>query len=57
MSDRHYRKHLSLEETRKQLELGSGTQFDKQIVDTLIRLIDEDPVLSMNLATSAYYDR
>ena len=57
MSDRHYRKHLSLEESRRQLIQGSGTQFDKQIVDTFLNLIDEDKELNNNLTSAAYYDR
>ena len=57
MSDRHYRRHLSLEETRDQLIKGAGTQFDKNIVDVFLRLIDEDAELNYNLTTAAYYDR
>jgi putative nucleotidyltransferase with HDIG domain len=57
MSDRHYRRHLSLEETRDQLIKGAGTQFDKDIVDVFLRLIDEDAELNYNLTTAAYYDR
>ena len=57
MSDRHYRKHLSLEESRRQLVQGSGTQFDKQVVDVFLKLIDEDQELNTNLVTAVYYDR
>jgi HD-GYP domain-containing protein (c-di-GMP phosphodiesterase class II) len=57
MSDRHYRRHLSLEESRDQLIKGSGTQFDKDIVDIFLRLIDEDKELNLSLVTAAYYDR
>jgi len=45
MSDRHYRKHLSLEETIRQLKEGSGTQFDGHVVETLIRMIKTDAEL------------
>ncbi len=57
MSDRHYRRHLSLEETREQLVKGSGTQFDADIVSILLGLIEEDSELKFNLSTAAYYDR
>ena len=57
MSDRHYRKHLSFEETIMQLKQGSGTQFDNTIVDTFLKLIADDQELSNNLITAAYYDR
>ncbi len=42
MSDRHYRRHLSLEETRHQLIQGSGTQFDAQVVQVLLDALDND---------------
>jgi HD-GYP domain len=57
MSDRHYRKHLTLEETRKQLVKGAGSQFDKKIVDVFLRLIDEDNELKEKLISDEYYDR
>ncbi len=56
LSDRHYRRHLTLDETIKQLKKGSGTQFDKQIVDVFLRLINEDDELNANLISAAYYD-
>ena len=40
-SDRQYRHHLSLEQTKKQLQSGAGTQFDKDVVDKLLELLDE----------------
>lgn len=57
MSDRHYRKHLTLEETKSQLIQGAGTQFDKQVVEIFLKLIDEDQELNTNLVSAAYYDR
>ena len=46
MSDRQYRHHLSLEQTQKQLLDGAGTQFDANVVKTLMRMIDEDPQIA-----------
>lgn len=57
LSDRHYRRHLTLDETIKQLKKGSGTQFDKQIVDVFLLLIDKDDELKSNLINDTYYDR
>ncbi|MGE5494795.1 MAG: HD domain-containing phosphohydrolase [Burkholderiales bacterium] len=42
MSDRHYRRHLSLEETRRQLIGGAGTQFNKEVVDAFLEVLDTD---------------
>ena len=38
-STRHYRLKLNLENAKEQLIKGSGTQFDKQVVDVFIRVI------------------
>lgn len=40
-SDRLYRRRLNLREAKAQLIKGSGTQFDKSIVDKFIELLDE----------------
>lgn len=40
MSDRLYRSKLSLDEARRQLINGSGSQFDNEIVSAFIKLID-----------------
>jgi len=45
MSDRHYRKHLSLEETRWQLTQGAGTQFDSEVVGRFMNALDTDKEL------------
>ncbi len=42
MSDRHYRTHLTLDETRQQLIQGSGTQFDSSIVKVLLEILEAD---------------
>ena len=42
MSDRSYRKALSLEEAISELEKGKGTQFDPVIVDKFLEIIKED---------------
>jgi putative nucleotidyltransferase with HDIG domain len=41
VSDRPYRKALSLSEATKELKRCSGTQFDQKLVDILIKLIEE----------------
>ncbi len=52
MSDRHYRRHLSLEETRRQLIQGSGTQFDAKVVRVLLDALDNDDELNAMLAAT-----
>ncbi len=51
MSDRHYRRHLSLEKTKKQLIDGSGTQFDPYVVDALLDALETDPELKQRIDT------
>lgn len=41
-SDRQYRSHLSSEETKEQLRMGAGTQFDPKIVEILLRELDSN---------------
>jgi putative nucleotidyltransferase with HDIG domain len=53
MSDRHYRRHLSLEETRRQLTQGAGTQFDTLVVKVMLDALDNDDELIAMLAASA----
>lgn len=45
MSDRHYRRHLTLEETRKQLIQGAGSQFDARIVEVFLQMLQNDAEL------------
>lgn len=52
MSDRHYRRHLSLEETRRQLIQGAGTQFDANVVEVLLHALDNDEELKAMLAAT-----
>lgn len=42
MSDRHYRRHLSLEETKWQLKQGAGSQFDAEVVGRFLNALDND---------------
>ncbi len=39
MSDRHYRKRLSLAKAKEELEAGKGTQFDAGLVEVFLELI------------------
>lgn len=41
-SDRHYRRHLTMEQTLEQLELGRGTQFDAALTDAFLALLERD---------------
>jgi len=41
-TDRPYRKALGVEEARRRLVEASGSQFDPQIVDALLRVVDGD---------------
>jgi HD-GYP domain-containing protein (c-di-GMP phosphodiesterase class II)/ActR/RegA family two-component response regulator len=43
-SDRQYRMRLTLEEAVKQLKTGAGTQFDSQVVEIFLDLIQEEAV-------------
>jgi HD-GYP domain-containing protein (c-di-GMP phosphodiesterase class II)/ActR/RegA family two-component response regulator len=52
MSDRHYRRHLSLEETRRQLIQGAGTQFDAKVVSVMLDALDNDEELKVMLAAT-----
>ena len=40
-SDRPYRKRLTLEESKDELRRGSGTQFDPQVVEAFLKVLDE----------------
>jgi HD-GYP domain-containing protein (c-di-GMP phosphodiesterase class II) len=55
MSDRHYRKHLSFEETRRQLITGSGSQFNPKVVDVFLKILSEDEELQ-NVINSIPHD-
>ena len=41
-SNRSYRRSLSQEVVRGEIEKGKGTQFDPQFADIMIQMIDED---------------
>ena len=41
-SNRSYRRALSQEKVREEIQKGKGTQFDPQIADIMLRLIDAD---------------
>jgi putative two-component system response regulator len=41
-SDRVYRKHLSQEVVRREIEAYAGSQFDPQIARLMLEIIDED---------------
>lgn len=41
-SDRSYRKHLSQEAARSQIEKGKGSQFDPVFADIMLSIIDSD---------------
>ena len=40
-SDRQYRSKLNIEEAKKQLTLNSGTQFDSDVVNNFITLLED----------------
>jgi HD-GYP domain-containing protein (c-di-GMP phosphodiesterase class II)/FixJ family two-component response regulator len=56
MSDRLYRSKLNLEEAKQQLISGAGTQFDGEIVDVFIKLIDGTGYGEMLKETAATYE-
>ena len=45
MSDRHYRRRLSLIESKWQLTQGAGTQFDAEVVGRFMNVLDNDQEL------------
>jgi putative nucleotidyltransferase with HDIG domain len=49
MSDRHYRDKLTLEESRHQLLNGRSRQFDAEVVNAFIKLLDEYPEMVNNM--------
>lgn len=53
MSDRHYRRHLSLEETKWQLTQGAGTQFDPEVVKQFMDVLENDQELRERLNLTA----
>jgi HD-GYP domain-containing protein (c-di-GMP phosphodiesterase class II) len=54
MSDRHYRRHLSLEETKKQLTGGAGTQFNKIVVEEFLEVLRTDEELQAMIKNVPY---
>lgn len=46
-SNRSYRKTLPQEVIRKEIEKGKGTQFDPEIADVMLQMIDEDKEYKM----------
>ncbi|MDD5017899.1 MAG: HD domain-containing response regulator [Eubacteriales bacterium] len=55
MSDRHYRRHLSMDETKKQLSEGVDTQFDARVVEAFLNALSHDREL-LDMITAARYD-
>ena len=41
-SNRSYRRSLSQEIVREEIEKGKGTQFDPQFAEIMLQMIDED---------------
>lgn len=56
MSDRLYRSKLNLEEARQQLIGGAGAQFDKDMVEVFVKLIDGTGYSEMLKETAATYE-
>lgn len=50
-SKRSYRNTMSQEKVREQIEQGKGTQFDPDIADIMLQLIDEDTEYTMRQDT------
>ncbi len=54
MSDRHYRRHLSLEETKRQLIGGAGTQFSTDVVKAFLEILESDAELQSVVKNTPY---
>lgn len=50
LSDRPYRKSLSLQEAKQELIKNKGTQFDPEVVDALIKILEEKEPLKAFIA-------
>lgn len=50
-SNRIYRKTMPQEKVRAEIEKGKGTQFDPEIADIMLRMIDEDTEYQMKQKT------
>ena len=46
-SRRSYRDVMSQAQVRKEIETGSGTQFDPRFAEVMLRMIDEDPSFTL----------
>ena len=53
-SNRSYRKALPQEVVRAEIEKGRGTQFDPEIADIMLQMIDEDTEYAMQQADSMH---
>ncbi|MFR5584104.1 MAG: hypothetical protein ACLTLQ_10115 [[Clostridium] scindens] len=49
MSDRHYRKRLPYEDCIRQLKDGSGTQFDGELVEAFLKVLERYDAISEEL--------
>jgi HD-GYP domain-containing protein (c-di-GMP phosphodiesterase class II)/FixJ family two-component response regulator len=56
MSDRRYRSKLNLQEARQQLINGAGSQFDKEIAEIFLSLIDGEGYGKMLEETASTYE-
>lgn len=54
-SDRQYRSHLSLEETKLQLQQGAGTQFDAQIVEIFLRILNSGELMGEQMMMEEFH--
>lgn len=51
-SNRSYRKYLPQDVIREEIEKGKGTQFDPEIADVMLKMIDDDKDYSMKESKS-----
>jgi HD-GYP domain-containing protein (c-di-GMP phosphodiesterase class II) len=42
-SDRPYRKALAVERALEEIQSGAGTQFDPEVVEVFVDLVEEEP--------------
>lgn len=54
-SNRSYREPLLQEDVRREIEKGSGTQFDPRITDIMLQMIDEDTDFEMKQSDAMKY--
>jgi len=52
-SDRSYRRSIGKDQAREELRRCSGTQFDPDVVDALLRILNREPRMARAISAVA----